>query len=319
MRRLTRRRFIGSTSRIVGAGLATPFLASCAREPGAGEQAEVAPAVRWRYAACNEIMEGWEWQRQCAFAAEVGYTGLEVAPFTLAEHVDEISAARRDELRGIAESAGLEILGLHWLLVSPAGLHVTAPDAELRARSWDYVKRLGDFCADLGGAVMIFGSPNQRGTVGISAEQAVAHFVEGCKSVADHLAERSVQLLIEPLSSDQTDVLNTVAEAVAVVREVNHPAISSMFDFHNTADETEPLDTIVRAHFDQILHIQIQEMDGTYMGTGTGETDYLPSLRAFRDLGYAGWISLEVFDFEAGPEKIMQDSYATLKRMEGRL
>ena len=319
MKRFNRRQFIGSATRIAGAGLAAPLIASCGRESGRQEVSTAEPKVPWRYAVCNEIMEGWEWQRQCEFAAEVGYAGLEVAPFTLAEHVGDISPARRDELRGVAEALGLEILGLHWLLVSPKGLHVTSPDTELRARSWDYVKQLGDLCADLGGAVMIFGSPNQRGTVGISKEQAIAHFTEGCKSVAEHLAERSVQLLIEPLSSDQTDVINTVAEAVAVVEEVNHPAISSMFDFHNTADETEPLDAIVRAHFDRILHIQIQEMDGTYMGTGSGEADYLPALRAFRDLGYAGWVSLEVFDFEVGPEKIMLDSFSTLKRMEGRL
>ena len=60
--------------------------------------------------------------------------------------------------------------------------------------------------------------------------------------------------------------------------------------FHNTADETIPLDELVHTYYDHIGHIQIQEMDGTYLGTGDAVETYVPALQAFRDNGYDKWI-----------------------------
>lgn len=271
---------------------------------------------RWRYAICNEIMEGWSWSRQCSYAAETGYRGLEVAPFTLSDHVDNLSADQRAELRDTAREAGVPVIGLHWLLVTPEGLHVTTPDEDLRRQSWDYMVDLAELCADLGGDIMIFGSPGQRSSQGTSTEEAVAHLTEGLARVAPAISEHNVKLLLEPLSSDQTDVINTLEDAVRVVEAVDHPAVSAMFDFHNTADETLPLADLVHRYADYIEHVQIQEMDGTYMGTGDGEEAFVPALQAFRDIGYDGWISLEVFDFEPGPEVIATESIETLRRME---
>ncbi len=320
----SRRRFIKTSSQLLGGAVLGGFVMGCRGNsnqragPVPPPQAREA-VVGWKYAICNEIMQGWDWKRQCQFAAEVGYQGIEVAPFTLGDHVDNISSDRRAELRGRAQEAGIDILGLHWLLVTPEGLHTTTPDEAVRRETWDYMAKLAEFCADLGGTVMIFGSPNQRSSQGISTEQAVENLTEGLREVAPRIAAHNVQLLLEPLSSDQTDVINTLGDAVAVVKDVNHTAISAMFDFHNTADETELLDDLVRQHYDYIKHIQIQEMDGTYLGTGDAVKAFLPALRAFRDLEYARWISLEVFDFEPGPEQIATTSMQTLQQMAAAL
>lgn len=320
MKKLNRRRFVGLSSKFLGASLLGGLIPGC--RPAAVEEAalEEEVAFHWNFAVCNEIMEGWDWERQCRYPLEHGYTGIEIAPFTLAGHVDEISAERRRELVAIAQDAGMEIIGLHWLLVTPEGLHVTSGDEEVRKRSWEYVAKLVDFCGDLGGTVMVFGSPRQRGTMGqVSVEQALDYLVEGFSEVGPHAGSRGVQILVEALDRTQTDVVNTVEEAVEIVRKVNHPAIQSMFDFHNTPDETEPLDAIVRKFFPYIKHVHIQEMDGRYMGTGTGATDYLPALRAFRELNYSGWVSLEVFDFEPGPEHIIAESMNTMRGMMAAL
>ncbi len=314
MKRMDRRRFIETSSAALGGAALGGWLAGCAPE-GTGTPAKPA----WKYAICNEIMQDWDWARQCRYAAETGYEGIEVAPFTLAGHVDDISRDRRAEIRGTAEEAGAPVLGLHWLLVTPEGLHTTTPDEALRRQSWDYVAKLAEFCADLGGKVMIFGSPGQRSSVDIPTGEAVEHLTNGLRDTAEAIAAQDVQLLLEPLSSDQTDVINTLGEALAVVEAVNHPAVSTMFDFHNTADETRPLDELVHTYYEHIGHIQIQEMDGTYLGTGDAEAAYVAALRAFRDKGYDKWVSLEVFDFEPGPERIATASMATLQRMEAAL
>ena len=325
MDRINRRRFIETSSKLLGVSALGGLFIGCGSEGGQSAQPEqTSPAaqaanVAWKYAICNEIMQDWDWKRQCQYAAEVGYQGLEVAPFTLGDHVDDLSADRRAEIRETAREAGLEILGLHWLLVTPEGLHTTTPDEAVRQESWEYMVKLAAFCADLGGQVMIFGSPGQRSSQGISTEQAVENLTQGLRDVAPRIAEHNVKLLLEPLSSDQTDVINTLGEALAVVEAVDHPAVSAMFDFHNTADETRPLDELVRTYYDHIEHIQIQEMDGAYLGTGDAVEAYLPALRAFKEQGYDRWISLEVFDFEPGPEQIATTSMETLQRMAAAL
>src|SRR5205823_12208186 len=117
-------------------------------------------SFRFRHAICNEAFEKYEFRDACRAIRNAGYTGIELAPFTLAETPAGVSPARRSELRDIMASEGLTFVGLHWLMVSPKGLHATGPDAELRRKSWDHIRALIDLCADLGpGGVLVFGSP----------------------------------------------------------------------------------------------------------------------------------------------------------------
>ncbi len=104
-----------------------------------------------RIALCNEVIGELGVTAQCEFAAALGYDGLEVAPFTL--------GGERKRLREVAGNAGIEIVGLHWLLVTPPGLSITSPDDTVRARTVDIMRRLVDLCADLGGRIMVHGSP----------------------------------------------------------------------------------------------------------------------------------------------------------------
>ncbi len=70
-----------------------------------------------------------------AFARESGYTGIEIAPFTLATYVNEITpAAAQDVVRWAAE-AGLEVIGLHWLLAKTEGFYLTTPDKAVRQKT----------------------------------------------------------------------------------------------------------------------------------------------------------------------------------------
>jgi sugar phosphate isomerase/epimerase len=88
-----------------------------------------------KLAICNELFEGWSFERTCRYVRSVGYTGLEVAPFTLATPITSLPASRRAELRAQAAEAGIEIIGLHWLLARTHGLHLTSPDRAVRDRT----------------------------------------------------------------------------------------------------------------------------------------------------------------------------------------
>ena len=314
-----RREFIRTTGGMLPLAALAGFGVHCTGEQ-APERVQAASA-EWpgfKFAMCNECMQDLPWAEQCKIMSDAGYTGVEIAAFTLVqESVNELDAAQRQELVAVMNDHGLDCIGLHWLLAPPPhGLHFTTPDSALRERTVQYLADLVDFCADLGGEVMIFGSPNQRNTVGITVAEAKKHFADGLAAVADHAQNRSVKVLVETLDSSQTDVVNTMAESLEIVNMVNHPAIGTMFDYHNTLDETDSLETLVRTYFDHIEHIQIQEMDGRHLGTGSAVTDFVDSFKALRELNYDKWISLEIFDFEPGGKVIAEESMEVLKRLE---
>src|SRR5262249_41604288 len=132
-----------------------------------------------KFAICQELFEGWEWERQCRFIAEVGYKGIEVAPFALAGRIGDVGAERRRQLKQQAADHGLRIIGLHWLLAKTEGLHLTPADSAVRRATADYLIELAHACADLGGDVMVFGSPKQRDLApGMTHEEGLAHAEE---------------------------------------------------------------------------------------------------------------------------------------------
>jgi D-psicose/D-tagatose/L-ribulose 3-epimerase len=270
--------------------------------------------IPFRHAMCNEAFKERPFLDQCRALSGAGYEGIEIAPFTLGADPLDVSAARRRELRDIMAGEGLRFVGLHWLLVTPLNLHVTTPDAALRERSWQYVWNLVDLCADLGDdGVLVFGSPEQRKTTGgATVAEATRYFTEGLAQIAPHADNCGVTVLVEALPAALANVVRTLEEAVAAIHQIGNPAIRTMFDVHNTADETEPHEKLIARYGPQIRHVHVNEMDGGC--PGAGDYDFVPMFRALNGIGYKGWISLEVFDFETDPDKIARDSITYLKR-----
>jgi D-psicose/D-tagatose/L-ribulose 3-epimerase len=267
----------------------------------------------FRYAMCNEAFGKRPFAESCRVLKSAGYSGIELAPSTVGDDPLALPAHQRRELRDIMASEGLEFVGLHWLLVVPFPIHVTTPDLALRERSWQYVRGLIDLCADLSPdnaeehGIMVFGSPKQRSsTGGISAAEAKHNFVAGIAEIAEHAEDRGVTILVEALPHSQSDVIHTLEEAAGVVREINSPAVATMFDSHNAEDETEPHDRLIERYFNLIRHIHLNEMDGSH--PGAHDYDFAPVFAILEKLAYRRWVSVEAFDFTAGAETIARGS-----------
>lgn len=261
-----------------------------------------------KFAICQELFVDWDWERQCRFIAEVGYTGIELAPFTLAPRIGDVSAERRAELKKIAADHGLEIIGLHWLLAKTEGLHLTTADADVRRATADYLVELGDACADLGGDLMVFGSPFQRNVEeGMSRDQAYANAAEVFGNCLPKLADRGVRICMEPLTPKETDFCNTCAEAVELMEMVGEPNFVLHQDVKAMlGGETRPIPELIHAYADRVGHFHVN--DSNLLGPGMGETDYRPILEALLSSGYDGWVSVEVFDYAPGAERIARES-----------
>ncbi|MBN1998301.1 TIM barrel protein [candidate division KSB1 bacterium] len=333
MSAFNRRDFLKTLSHGVtaaGVGALAGFSVNCTRKEqqaadkncaGCPHDCQNAQWTGFRYAMCNESLQEKSWEQQCEIFGKAGYTGVEIAAFTLVENgVSEISAQKRKDMVAAMKNNGLECAGLHWLLAPPPkGLHFTTPDKSVRDKTIAYLNELIDFCGDLGGTVMVFGSPKQRNALDISVDEAKKYFAEGLAAVADHAQERKVKILLETLDSSQTDVVNTMAEALEIIEKINHPAIQTMFDFHNTADEKESFVELLKKYHKNIYHVHVQEMDGQYLGTGDGAIKFVDAFQFLKNIKYCGWVSLEVFDFSPGGEKIAVESFKVLKRIEEKL
>ncbi len=261
-----------------------------------------------RFALCNELFERFSFPDACQTIHEIGYSGIEIAPFTLAENPVALSVDERAAVRREIDRQQLSFVGLHWLLVSPPGLHATTPDRDLRAKTWTFLHGLVDLAADLqapdqSGAVLVFGSPKQRSSVpGMSPANAVAVLTEELGRLAPHVQERGVQLLLEPLSPAQTDVVTSLEQAVQIVEQIASPAIQTMFDVHNASAETLAHPELVRRYLPHIRHVHVNEFDGREPGTGS--YDFRALLAALSAANYSRWISLEVFDFSRDPRAV---------------
>jgi D-psicose/D-tagatose/L-ribulose 3-epimerase len=273
----------------------------------------------FRHAICNEAFKDYDFREACRAIRSIGYTGIEIAPFTLADDPLDISAGQRAEYRHIMSGEGLTFAGLHWLMVSSKTLHVTTEDESLRERSWQYVENLVDLCADLGpDGVMVFGSPKQRAaTPGSTREEATKRWMEGLARVAPRAEERGVTILAEALPSSQCNVVTTLEEAVGIVRQIGSPAIQTMFDSHNAEDEVENHAELVDRYYDYIRHIHVNEMDGRH--PGTGDYDFAAIFYVLKRRGYNGWVSLAAFDFTPGAETLARESYEYLQSVLKRL
>lgn len=271
----------------------------------------------FRYAICNETFEGWEWDKICSLCSSLGYQGLEVAPFTLAPRIGQVGQDRRRELRTIAERHGLHLFALHWLLAKTEGFQVTSPDPKVRRTTAEYLGELAQACADLGGDRMVFGSPLQRNIPeGLNQEQTNALFLDTLRQLIPHLEKTGVTFLLEPLGPAETNYMNTAREAVELLETLNHPLFGLHLDVKAlTADEAAPAD-LIRKHANRMGHFHAN--DANRKAPGMGETDFLPIMKALKDVQYSGYVSIEVFDYTPDPETIALEGLAHLKACAAR-
>jgi len=267
-----------------------------------------------KFAICQELFEGWDWGRQCQFAAEVGYSGLEVAPFTLASRIEEVSAATRADLRKEAHDFGLEIIGLHWLLAKTTGLHLTIADQAVRKATAAYLQELAKACGDMGGTVLVFGSPFQRNVAeGMTADEAYSNAAEVFRAAMPAFADANVTLCLEPLTPAETNFLNTCADAVKLMEMVDHPNMALHQDVKAMLSEPTPIPELIHQYKDVTGHFHVN--DSNLLGPGMGETDYHPILQALLDSQYSGWVSVEVFDYRPGAEHIAKESMRYIREV----
>src|SRR5260221_10153897 len=230
---------------------------------------------RVKFAICNEIFQGWKIEDVFTHAAGWGYNGVEIAPFTLAEAVTDISGAERKRIREAATERGISVAGIHWVLVKPEGMYINHPDQTIRQRTSNYLCDLVDFCADLGGTRMVVGSPKQRNIMsGVSASQARDWAAETFRAAVARSESRAITICLEPLSQAETNFINTAAEAIEFVKPFNSARFQIILDAKAMCSEAKPIPQIIRESWPHFAHFHAN--DKNLKGPGFGELDFKP-------------------------------------------
>lgn len=267
---------------------------------------------RMKFAICNEIFQGWTLEETFAFAARTGYDAVEIAPFTIAKSVTEVSQERRAEIRALAAKHNIAISGIHWVLVQTEGLHLTNSDESIRKRTAEYFVALVDFCADLGGKFIVVGSPKQRNLEnGVSFQQGCEFATECFREAVARAEQRGVIICFEPLAPSETNFINTAEQAIEFVTQLNSPNFKIILDVKAMCSEAKPIPQIIRESWPNFAYFHAN--DKNLKGPGFGEVDFKPIANALKECGYDGYVSVEVFKFEEGAQVIAEQSLRTLR------
>lgn len=264
-----------------------------------------------KIAICNDVYKDWAWEDVCRDAAQAGYDGIEIAPFTFAQSVESITKEERRHIRDVAAANGVAIAGLHWLLLGPEGLHLFDPRAS--AVTKPYLEALADFCADIGGEVLVFGSPKQRQfPEHLEPSQAKALAQEALADWARVCHQRGLSLCLEPLTSEETNFIVTATEAAQLIEEIDEPGLALHLDIRAMLSEAQPIPQIIREHAQYLRHMHVN--DAGMIPPGSGSTSYGPIMAALKDIGFAGYLSVEVFDLQGKePQTVARESAEFLK------
>ena len=267
-----------------------------------------------RFAICNELYNDRDPRAAMQHARSLGYQGWEIAPFTLADSIEDFSPPQRKQYAQMVADEGLEIVGLHWLLAKTTGFHLTHNDPAVRASTANYLGLLTSLCHDLGGKVMVLGSPQQRNLAeGVSMAEGIDRAAEVLGAVSDQLADKNVTIAIEPLGPEETNFLCTAAQGQSLVDAVGSPQVNLLLDVKAMSTESIPISELISSHIGSLAHFHAN--DPNRQGPGMGDVDFRPIIKTLKDENYDGWISVEVFDYSPGIEKLASSSIEYLSSL----
>ena len=186
-------------------------------------------------------------------------------------------------------------------------MYLNHSDAAVRERTGKYFCELVDFCADIGGKVIVVGSPKQRNLLpGVTMTQAWDWATGTFRDSVKRAEERGVTICFEPLAPVETNFINTAAEAIRFVQQFESPNFKIILDVKAMCSrDPKRFPEIIHDSWPHFAHFHAN--DKNLKGPGFGEVDFKPIAAALKEVGYDGYVSVEVFKFDEGPEIIARE------------
>ena len=267
-----------------------------------------------KFALCNEIFRNLTLEDAFQKIADIGYDGVEIAPFTLQSNPRDLSESDAEHCRTAAEKAGLEVVGLHWLMAETDGLHLTHSDPAILEITQEYLIKLGKLTARMNGSILVLGSPQQRNLLpGTSYEQAFERAVKLMKAVCREIEDLGIAFAIEPLAKVETDFLSSCAQGRDFVRAVDHPACGLHLDVKAMTAEPNGVCSAIREFHEDCIHFHAN--DSNLRGPGQGDTNFTEVANTLKKVNYNRWVSVEAFDYFPDENECARLSLDCLKKV----
>jgi D-psicose/D-tagatose/L-ribulose 3-epimerase len=219
-------------------------------------------------------------------AKAAGFDYVELATSEIAG----LSDAEFEQAAARIRQAGLPVPAMNLFL--PATLKVTGPDVN-RDEQMAYVMKAFARLERIGTTVVVFGSGGARQVpAGFSKDEAFRQLVEFGRRIAPEARARGITIAIEPLRTEETNIINSAAEGLTLVEAIGDPNFQLMVDFYHLASVKEDPSIIVRAR-DHIRHLHMANPEGRVFPRDAGEYNYAPFFAALRTIGYDKRISVE--------------------------
>jgi sugar phosphate isomerase/epimerase len=196
----------------------------------------------------------------------------------------------------------------------PSKYRLTGPEAA-HDKPLEYAVKACQRADAVGVSCIVLGSGGARRVPdGFDPAKGKAQFIEFCRKLGERIADCKVTIVLEPLNTGETNLLNSVAEGIEYVDAIRHPRIQLLADFYHMMKENEGPDSIRKAAA-RLRHCHIAELEGR-KSPGTKGEDLSRFFKALADIGYRGGVSCECGwpkDIEAG----WKTALATMRRQAG--
>jgi sugar phosphate isomerase/epimerase len=244
----------------------------------------------------------------CEKAAALGFDAVEVFPRSAKELdaglLKQLLAQHRLKLAALGTGAG-------WVAHK---LRLTDPDAAVRVRARAYVEAIVDFAGKFN-APAIVGSIQGRAEGGVSRDQALAWLREAMEELGPRAEAFGVPLLLEPLNRYETNLINTLADGVALLQSLKTKNVKLLADLFHMSIEEASIAVSLRAAGPHVGHVHFA--DSNRRAVGFGHTDMVPVVQALRDIGFSGYLAAEILPLPDS-ESAARQTIAAFKKFFGR-
>lgn len=198
-----------------------------------------------------------------------------------------------------------DIVAEAWNCLLPKDLKVAGPEVD-DYRVERYLRTAFERIEELGGEIVVFGSGGARRVPdGFSMEEARDQIVEFVTLAGQIAGKHGITVAVEPLNPRECNIVNTVAEALDIVRAADHPFVKALADLYHMDEQSEPVSAILAAG-DNLAHTHTADTGRLYPGSGS--YPHAEFFAALRNIGYEGRLSVECTfnDWDTEPRKALE-------------
>lgn len=254
----------------------------------------------FKYAYNSLVYYGENVKTSIERVARFGYDAIEL--------YGEPSEYNTAEVRRLCDDHGIKVSSICSLYTAERDL--ASPDKKIQKKAIEYVKRVADLASEVGCPVMIVApTACMKLTPWKNPDEERKWAIENIRKGGEYAGSVGVNLAIEAWNRYETYFLNRLEQCLELLAEVGLKNAGVMGDTFHMNIEEQSIAEAFRKAGKHLIHVHLA--DSNRAAPGKGHIDFIPVMKAFKDIDYKGYLSFELLPASADP-------FGTLKKGGGR-